>query len=445
MAPVTASSDASAPFHPASSSDYLPREPLRRLQSQRLRQAVARAFEHVPLYRQRMQKHGVAPEEIRGVEDLVRLPLTVLGDLHAGYPFGLMAVPVQQVARLYRPGGGTSKPLVVGYTRRDLDAWTEVLVRCLAACGIQPGDVLQNVYGHDWCADALGLHYGAEAMGATVVPTSGDDVDRQLAAMKDFNVTAVCCAPSHFLRLIERAEKTGLDLRELPLRIAVFLAETWSEALRRRIQQAAGIKAYDLFGPSEIIGPGVGAECCCQNGLHVLEDHFYPEIVDPATGAPLPDGQEGELVLTTLAREAMSLIRYRTRDLTAIVAEPCPCGRTMRRIRRIGLHSDDRFVLQGVGVLPSQIEAALLAVEGTSPHYQIVLSQENGLDQAEVLVEVTPQILSDRVRAMERLQSQLAAQIEEALGISVTVRLVESHTLQRSQGKVQRVVDKRAL
>lgn len=435
--------DGPAAFHPASSPDYVPRKPLRALQSQRLRQVVSRVYDHVPLYRQRMQKHGLTPASVNSVEDLPKLPFTVQADLSDTYPRGMLAVPIQQVVRLHYASGTPGKPVVVAHTAGDVQVWTEAVVRCLAACGIHQGDVLQNACGYDLFADGLGLHYAAEALGATVIPVWSGDADRQIAALKDLNVSAVCSTPGYFLRLLERAAKIGVDLRELPLRAGVFVAETWSEETRRRIELSAGIKAYDLFGLSEIIGPGVAVECCHQDGLHVLEDHFYPEIVDPASGQPLSDGQEGELVLTTLSKEAMPLVRYRTRDITAIVAEPCPCGRTMRRIRRVGRHSEEMYAVQGVNVFPSQIEAALSAVEGALPEYQLLLTQVGGQDRADLQIEVTPQILSDRVSAMERLQGRYAQEIERALGISVSVRLVEPHAIHPTQGKVQRVIDKR--
>ena len=439
----SASQDTPAPFHPASSPDYVPLQQLRTLQSQRLRQVVARAYEHVSLYRQRMHKHGLTPAEVRGVEDIHKLPFTLKSDLADTYPLGMFAVPLQQVVRMHPPSGITGRPIVVAYTRRDLEVWTELLVRCLASCGIHQGDVIQNACGHDLFTDGLGLHYGAEALGATVIPISGGDTDHQIMVMKDFDVSAICSTPSYFLHLVERAEKIGVDLRELPLRAGAFVAGPWSEAMRRRIEESAGIKAYEVYGLSEIIGPGVGAECRHQNGLHVFEDHFYPEIVDPHSGDPLADGQEGELVLTALSKEAMPMVRYRTPDLAAILAEPCPCGRTMRRIRLIGRRSDEVFVIQGTGVFPSQIEAALLAVEGTLPPYQIVLTQEEGLDQVEVQIEVTPQIFSDQVGAMESLQSRLAEEIEQTLGARVPVRLVEPHSIERSPGKGKRIVDRR--
>lgn len=436
--------DMPAPFHPASSPDYVPRVQLRALQSHRLRQVVAQVYEHVEPYRQRMNKFGITPADIRGIDDIGRLPLTLKSELCDAYPFGMFAVPVREVAGLYPPSGTVGRPIVVAYTRRDLEARTEVIVRCLASCGIHQGDVIQNACGYNLFSDGLGLQHGAERLGATVIPVSGGDTDHQVMVMKDFGVSAVCCTPSYFLHLAERAEQMGVRIRDLALRTAAFVGAAWSEPMRRKIEESAGIRAYEIYGLPEIIGPGVGAECCCRNGLHVLEDHFYPEIVDPATGDPLPDGREGQLVLTTLSREAMPLVRYRTPDLAAIVDEPCPCGRTMRRIRRIGRHGDDMVVVQGVTVSPAQIETALLAVEGELPPYRIVLTQQNGLDHVEVQIEVTPKIVSDQIGAIESVQGKLAREIEHGLGISVPVRFLEPHAIERSQSKGSRILDKRA-
>jgi phenylacetate-CoA ligase len=331
----------------------------------------------------------------------------------------------------------------VGATRGDLERWAEVIVRSLASCGIHRGDVIQNACGYNLFSDGLGLHYGAEALGATVIPVSGGDTDHQIMVMKDFGVSAICSTPSYCLHLLDRAEKLGVDLRDLPLRAAVLVAGPRSEATRRKIERSAGIKAYDVYGLPEIIGPGIAAECHVQDGLHVFEDHFYPEVVNPETGDPLPDGEEGELVLTTLSREAMPLVRYRTPDLAAIVAEPCPCGRTMRRIRRIVRHADDVAVVEGVNVFPSQIDAALLAVEGSVPSYQIVLTQQEGLDRVEVQIEVTPEIFSDQVSAMESLRSRLAREIAHTVGVRVPVRLVEPHRIDRGAEPGRRVIDRR--
>lgn len=433
-------------FHPASYADYVPRGPLRRLQSQRLRTAVGRAYEHVSSYRQRMHKGGLAPEDILDIDDLSKLPFTVLDDLRHSFPFGMLAVPIQQIVRLQRPSSAMAGPIVAAQTRRDLEVWTEVLVRCLASCGVHAGDVVQNAWGHHRFGDGLMLQQGAESLGATVIPVSAGDADQQLAALKDFDVSVICSTPSYFLHLIERAEQTGVDLRGLALRAGVFLAQPWSDAIRRRIEQSAGIQALAVYGVWEMSGPGIGAECCHRSGLHIFEDHFYPEIVDPATGDPLPDGEEGELVLTTLSSEALPVIRYRTGELTTIVDAPCPCGRTMRQIRQIGRRSDDRLVIQGINVFPSKIEAALLAIEGALPPYRVVLTRVEGLDQIEVQIEVTPQVVSDQVSALEELQNRLRHEIEQALGFQVPVRLVEPHTLSRGAGQqAERIVDRRGI
>jgi phenylacetate-CoA ligase len=350
---------------------------------------------------------------------------------------------MSDVVRLHASSGTTGKPIVVAYTREDLAVWTSVVVRAFAACGLTRGDVVQNAYGYGLFTGGLGAHYGAEALGATVVPISGGNTDRQIMLLRDFSVTAICCTPSYFLHLVDRAAELGVSIRDLPLRAGIFGAEPWTASMRRHIETEAGIQAYDIYGLSEIIGPGVGVECCCRNGLHIFEDHFYPEIVDPQSGEPLEEGAEGELVLTTLTKQAMPMIRYRTRDITRIEPEPCPCGRTLRRIARIARRSDDMFIIRGVNVFPSQIEAALLEVEGTLPHYQIVLTRHKGLDAIEVRVEVTSEVFSDEVRALESLQARLVAGLEHTLGIRVEVRLVGPRTIARSEGKAQRVLDRR--
>jgi phenylacetate-CoA ligase len=429
--------------HPASRQDFLPRDELRKLQSERLRRVVQRVYDRVDFYRQRMDAMGVTPGSIRGIEDIARLPMTVKTDLRDTYPFGLFASPMQDVVRLHASSGTTGKPIVVAYNQADLDVWTEAVMRALACFGVHRGDILQNAYGYGLFTGGLGLHGGAEAMGVTVIPISGGNTDRQLMVMKDFGVSAVSCTPSYFLHILDRASEIGMDLRELPVRIGVFGAEPWTDAMRRRIEELAGIKAFDIYGLTEITGPGVGAECQIQQGLHIFEDHFYPEILDPETLEPLPDGEEGELVFTTLSKQAMPMIRYRTRDITSIINEPCECGRTIRRIRRISHRSDDMFIIRGVNVFPSQIEAALLAAEGTLPHYQILLTRNKGLDQIEVRVEVTADVLSDRVGAMESLQHRLVHQIEHTIGLRVVVHLVEPHSLDRSEGKAKRVFDRR--
>jgi phenylacetate-CoA ligase len=438
---ATAWNDPPGGFHPASSPDYLPRKRLAEIQLQRLQAVVSRAYERVEVFRRRMAERGITPADVRGLPDLARLPFTVKADLRDSYPFGLFASPMEEIVRLHASSGTTGKPIVVAYTQADLDVWTEVMVRTFAACGLHRGDVLQNAYGYGLFTGGLGAHYGAEALGATVIPISGGNTERQLMVMQDFKVTALCCTPSYFLHLLERAREMKIDFSRL--RVGVFGAEPWSEAMRQRIQAESGIKAYDIYGLSEIVGPGVGIECAHQQGLHLFEDHFYPEIIDPESGQVLPEGAEGELVLTTLSKQAMPMIRYRTRDVTALVAEPCPCGRTLRRMRRIGRRSDDMFIIRGVNVFPSQVESALLEVEGTLPHYHIVLTREGGLDQMEVKVEVTPEVFSDKVRALESLHRKLEGAIEHVLGLRVQVTLVEPRSLARSEGKAKRVTDSR--
>ncbi len=433
--------DAPGGFHPASAPDFLPRPQLERLQLGRLQAVVRRAHERVPLFRARMEEKGLRPDAVQSLDDLARLPFTTKADLRDTYPFGLFASPMEEIVRLHASSGTTGKPIVVAYTEADVQVWTSVMVRSFAACGLHKGDVIQNAYGYGLFTGGLGAHYGGEALGATVIPISGGNTDRQLMVLQDFGVTAVCCTPSYFIHLLERAKEAKIGFGKL--KVGVFGAEPWSESMRKYIEQESGIRAYDIYGLSEIIGPGVGVECSVQDGPHIFEDHFYPEIVDPQTGAVLPDGAEGELVLTTLSKQAMPMIRYRTRDITALHPERCACGRTVRRIRRIGRRSDDMFIIRGVNVFPSQVETALLQIEGTLPHYQIVLTREKGLDEMEVQVEVTPEHFSDKIRALEGLQQRLGDAIEHTLGIRVKIHLVEPRTLARSEGKAKRVVDQR--
>ncbi len=435
--------DRAGGFHPVSAPDFLPRPQLRELQSRRLQAVVARAWDKVALFRERLQARALTPNDIGGIGDIAALPFTVKADLRDTYPFGLFASPMDEVVRLHASSGTTGKPIVVAYTREDVEVWTEAMARTFAACGLHRGDILQNAFGYGLFTGGMGTHYGAEAIGAAVIPVSGGNTELQIMLMRDFGVTAVCATPSFFVHLVEKAAEMGVDLKSLPLRTGVFGAEPWSDGMRERIEAETGIEAFDIYGLSEITGPGVATECTCHDGLHVFEDHFFPEIIDPATGAALPDGEEGELVLTTLSKRAMPMIRYRTRDITAILTEPCGCGRTMRRIRRISRRSDDMFIIRGVNVFPSQVETALLEVEGTVPHYQIVLTRDHGLDQMTVEVEVTPEVFSDTVRGMEELRARIGRAIEHVLGIRVGLRLVGPHSIPRSEGKARRVIDKR--
>ena len=423
--------------------DFVRQDYLRELQLERLRKVVQHSYDHVELFRRRMEERKLVPADVRSLADIAKLPFMVKADLRDTYPFGLFAVPMSEVVRLHASSGTTGKPIVVGYTRSDLEVWMEVVKRAMASCGLNRTDVIQVSYGYGLFTGGLGAHYGAEALGATVVPTSGGNTKRQIMLMRDFGTTAICCTPSYFNFMIEQAAAEGIDMRKLPIKAGLFGAEPWTEEMRKRIEAASGIKAYDIYGLSEIIGPGVGIECRCQKGMHIFEDHFYPEIINPETGEVLPDGEFGELVLTTLTKVAMPMIRYRTRDLTRIIAEPCECGRTLRRIERISSLSDDMFIIRGVNVFPSQIETALLSIEGTMPHYNIILYTENGLDNIEVDVEINEELFSDKVRSMEDLQHRLTAAVEGLIGIRVRVKLVAPNTIQRSEGKARRVIDHR--
>ena len=431
-------------FQPASALDYIPGPQLEQLQISRLRAVVQRAWEHVPLFRSRLDERGVVPEDIRTLGDTSLLPFTVKNDLRDTYPFGLFASPMRDIVRLHASSGTTGKPIVVAYTSADLDVWSQVMARAFATCGLHEADIVQNAYGYGLFTGGLGAHYGAERLGATVIPISGGNTDRQIMVMRDFGVTAICCTPSYFLHMVDRASELDVDLHHLPLRAGVFGAEPWTEAMRVRIEEMTGIRAFDIYGLSEIIGPGVAVECECQRGLHIFEDHFYPEIIDPETGELMPPGEEGELVLTTLSKQAMPVIRYRTRDITALCTEPCPCGRTLRRMRRISRRSDDMLIIRGVNVFPSQVESVLLGMEHTMPHYQIILTRDHGLDQMEVQVEVTAEMFSDTVGALEKLNDRLADTLEHVLQVRTRVTLVEPHTIPRSEGKSRRVIDRRS-
>ncbi|MCD8138372.1 MAG: phenylacetate--CoA ligase [Planctomycetaceae bacterium] len=434
-------------FHPASSTDYLPVPQLQALQLMRLKETVELAYHNQQdgLLKMRMDERGIKPGDVKSLDDLRRLPFTVKADLRDTYPYGLFTVPREEVVRIHASSGTTGKPIVVGYTQSDIDVWSDAMRRSMLACGLSEHDIIQVSYGYGLFTGGLGAHYGGEALGATVVPTSGGNTERQIMVMQDFGVTAICCTPSYFTHIAEKAAESGVDVRKTKLRVGVFGAEPWTESMRHRIQEDTGVRAYDIYGLSEIIGPGVAIECREQSGLHVFEDYFYPEIIDPETGEILPDGEEGELVLTTLVKRAMPMIRYRTRDITSIMTEPCPCGRTLRRIRRIGRRSDDMMIIRGVNVFPSQIESALMRIKGLSPHYQIIVTRESGLDQMEVQIEVTPELLGDRIRELEDLQKTIGHAIYSTVGINAKVQLVEPKSIARSEGKAKRVIDKRGI
>lgn len=434
---------ASAPFHPVSSPDYLPVEQLRQLQLQRLKKVVKRAYDNVKLTHDRMEEANVTPDDIKTLDDIRKLPFFVKADLRDTYPKGLFACPDEEIVRLHASSGTTGKPIVVAYTRNDLKVWTETMARSLAAVGIGNKDIVQNSYGYGLFTGGLGAHYGAEELGAMVVPASGGNTNRQIMLIQDFGVTAITCTPSYFLHLLEEAQKMGIDMRNLPIRRGVFGAEPWTEEMRKYIEEVSGIKAFDIYGLSEITGPGVGCECECQCGLHIFEDYYYPEIIDPKTLEVLPDGQEGELVFTTLAKEAIPMIRYRTRDITSLVTEKCACGRTIRRISKISRRSDDMFIIRGVNVFPSQIEAAILSEEKTIPNYQIILTRSHGLDDVKVQIELTPELYSDNLDVMAKQKERFSRAIARVLNIRVAVTLLPPNSLPRSEGKAKRVVDNR--
>ena len=424
--------------------DFIDADHLEVMQLDRMKKIIRHAFNNVEFYRNRMRKYNLTPDSIKSLDDVEKLPFMVKQDLRDTYPFGLLAVPQSEVVRLHASSGTTGKPIVVAYTKEDLKVWTEVVHRALANCGLTNSDIVQISYGYGLFTGGLGAHYGAEDLGATVVPTSGGNTRRQIMLMRDFGVNAICCTPSYFIHMIDEAAKSGIDLRELPIRAGIFGAEPWTAGMRKYVEENAGIEAFDIYGLSEIIGPGVAIECPCHSGLHVYEDHFYPEIIDPDTGESLPDGEYGELVLTTLSKYAMPMIRYRTRDLTRIIPGRCACGRTIRRIDRISSRSDDMFIIRGVNVFPSPIEAALLSVRGTTPNYLITLTNDNrGMDNVAVEVELSQEKFNELGENQEPFRRQVSAMVESVTGIRIAIALRAPGTLPRSEGKAKRVVDNR--
>ncbi|MDR1535788.1 MAG: phenylacetate--CoA ligase [Planctomycetota bacterium] len=436
-----------SPFNPASAMDYLPEAELRRLQLGRLQESVRRAYhdQRCGQLKSRMDEIGMTPGDVKTLEDIRRLPFMTKTDLRDTYPYGLFALPDREVVRIHASSGTTGKPIVVGYSRNDLDVWTDAMRRGMIACGLSENDVIQVSYGYGLFTGGLGAHYGGEALGATVIPTSGGNTERQVMVIQDFGTTAICCTPSYFAHITEKAADYGVDLKKTRLRVGVFGAEPWSDAMRRHLEEISGIQAQDVYGLSEISGPGVALECLRQDGLHIFEDYFYPEIIDLETLEPVPDGVEGELVITTLCKEAMPMIRYRTRDITSLLPGRCGCGRTLRRINRIGRRSDDMMIIRGVNVFPSQIETALLRIKGLSLNYQIVLTREAGLDQMEVKVEMTPDLLGDRIMEIEEVQKAISHSILSITGIHAKVTIAEPKSLSRSEGKAKRVFDRRQL
>jgi phenylacetate-CoA ligase len=424
--------------------ETLPREAMEALQLKRLRDLVDRLYSRVPFYRQKLTEAGYKPGDIRTPNDLARLPFTTKDDLRDNYPFGLFAVPMDRVVRIHASSGTTGKPTVVGYTRRDIDTWSELMARTLSAGGTTSRDIVHNAYGYGLFTGGLGAHYGAEKIGAAVIPMSGGNTKRQILIMKDFGSTILLSTPSYALNIAEVMAEEGVSPAALRLKCGLFGAEPWTEGMRREIERKLKISALDIYGLSEVIGPGVASECIEEkHGLHVFEDHFIPEIIDPDTGKVLPHGEAGELVFTTLTKEAFPVLRYRTRDISRLNPTPCGCGRTLFRMERISGRTDDMLIIRGVNVFPSQIEAVLMEVEGVEPHYQLIVTREGNLDVLEVQVEINESVFTDAIKGLERLARRVETDIKDLLGVSCKVRLVEPKTIQRSEGKAKRVIDHR--
>ncbi len=427
--------------------ETLPREALEALQLKRLQATVERVYVNVPFYKKKFDEQGVTPADIKSLSDLQKLPFTVKNDLRDNYPFGLFSVPMSRVVRVHGSSGTTGKPIVVGYTKRDIDTWAELMARTLTCAGIHRGDIVHNAYGYGLFTGGLGAHYGAEKIGASVIPISGGNTKRQITIMKDFAPTAITCTPSYLLHLADVAKDMGFDPAvDFNIRAGCFGAEPWSEKMRDQLEKIFNLDAVDIYGLTEVIGPGVSSGCLeAKSGLHVFEDHFIPEIIDPETGEVLPDGEKGELVFTSITKEAFPVIRYRTRDITSLNPTPCVCGRTFKRMERITGRSDDMLIIRGVNVFPSQIESVLMDIEGIEPHYQLIVDREGTLDTLEVRVEVNEKIFSDEVKQLESLERKVTNDIKETIGTTCRCKLVEPKSIPRSEGKAQRVIDKRSI
>ncbi len=425
--------------------ECMSREEMHKLQSIRLKRVVEHVYQNTPFYRKKMQEMGITPDDIETIDDIVKLPFTVKQDLRDNYPFGLMASPMSEIVRLHASSGTTGKPIVVGYTRKDLSIWNEVVTRCLTAVGVTKQDFIQVAYGYGLFTGGLGLHGGVEYMGGTVIPMSSGNTQKQIQLMHDFGAKVLACTPSYALFLGETIRDSGIPREEFKLKIGIFGAEPWTENMRNEIQDSLGIKAYDIYGLTEIIGPGVGGECECQNGTHLWEDHFYPEIIDPVTLQPVEPGQQGELVFTTITKEGMPMIRYRTRDLTSLNYEKCACGRTAVRMSRILGRSDDMLIIRGVNVFPSQVESVILELPEFEPHYLILVDRVNNVDTLEIHVEVRADFYSDEMNKMLNLKKKITDRMQSVMGIHPNIRLVEPRSIERSMGKAKRVIDNRKL
>lgn len=426
--------------------ETMPRGELEALQLERLQRKVREVYERVPFYRGALDAARVTPGDIRSLADVQKLPFTAKADFREQYPYGLFAVQRSEIVRVHGSSGTTGKLTLVGYTKNDLRLWSDVMARALVMGGVTPDDVVHNAYGYGLFTGGLGIHYGAERIGCMVIPLSGGNVKRQIMIMQDLESSVLCCTPSFALYLAETAQDLSVSPGALPLRVGFFGAEPWTVQMQAEIEAKLGLLALDIYGLSEIIGPGVAQECPHKRGLHIFEDHFYPEVIDSETGEVLPDGARGELVLTTLTKEGLPVLRYRTRDITALHRERCDCGRTLVRMEKISGRTDDMLIVRGVNVFPSQIESVLLEVEGVQPHYQIFVDRaRHSLDELEIWVEVSEDVFSDELARLEVLRRKVQSEIESVLGIRAAVRLVEPKTIQRSEGKAARVVDRRTL
>ena len=425
--------------------ECMSREEMRKIQSIRLKRVVERVYHNTPFYRKKMQEAGITPNDIQSIDDITKLPFTVKQDLRDNYPFGLMASPMSEIVRLHASSGTTGKPIVVGYTRNDLNVWSEVVARCLTAYGLSKNDIVQVSYGYGLFTGGLGVHSGTEHIGGTVIPMSSGNTQKQIQLMHDFNVNALACTPSYALHLAEIIHESGIPIDEFSLRTGIFGAEPWTENMRIELEDKLRIKAYDIYGLTEICGPGVGGECAYQQGTHLWEDHFFPEIVDPETLQPVNPGQKGELVFTTLTKEGMPMIRYRTRDLTSLYYEPCPCGRTAVRMDRILGRSDDMLIIRGVNVFPSQVETVILELPEFEPFYLIFIDRVDNMDTFLIHVELRQEYYSDEMSKMLALKKKIASRLQSVIGLQPEIKIVEPRSIERSQGKAKHVIDNRKL
>jgi phenylacetate-CoA ligase len=426
--------------------ETMPRPELEALQLERLKAVLELVSANVPFYQSSFKKAGIKPEQVQSLADLQKLPFTTKQDMRDSYPYGLFAAPMEEVVRIHASSGTTGKPTVVGYTQKDVDTWAGLMARSFVCAGVHKGDIIHNAYGYGLFTGGLGAHYGAERLGASVIPISGGNTKRQIMIMQDFGSTVLTCTPSYSLFMAEEASAEGVDFKDLKLRVGIFGAEPWSEEMRQEIESKLNLAAIDIYGLSEIMGPGVAIECIeAKQGLHIWEDHFIPEIINPETGQRVPEGEKGELVITTITKQGIPLIRYRTRDVTSLTYEPCSCGRTHARLARMSGRSDDMLIIRGVNVFPSQIESILVGIEGVEPHYLLIVDRKDNLDTLQIQVEVDERLFSDEVKVLQALAKRIEKEIKDMLGVTCVAKLVEPKTIQRSEGKAKRVIDNRKL